>query len=212
MAAGEYPAVSPAVHVHGWSFFLWYLLLPLQAGLVQLRRVDAHRSLGLARVALARLMIFTGLLVLGVQVDRALRPDGAEFWLFLGLGILSNLLLFAGFYWAAFAKRGRPQEHKRLMVLASVGGLGAATFRIVGPPFAFSSASQIVGILLPNLFLVVAMLFELRSGRGVHRVYRIGLPVSVLATSLALLLTPTAAGSFLFKGVAWIGRVLEPLY
>jgi hypothetical protein len=25
--AGAYPKVSPAVHVHGWSFFLWFLLL-----------------------------------------------------------------------------------------------------------------------------------------------------------------------------------------
>lgn len=212
MAAGEYPAVSPTVHVHGWSFFLWYLLLPLQAGLVQSKRVDVHRTLGLASVVLAAAMTFTGLLVLGVQVDRALQPDGAGFWLFLGLGILSNLLLFAGFYGAAFARRGRPQEHKRLMVLASVGGLGAATFRIVGPPFAFSSASQIVGILLPNLFLVVVMLSEFRAGRGVHRVYRIGFPVSLLATSIALLLTPTAPGAFLFECIAVIGRVLGPLY
>lgn len=212
IAAREYPTVAPAVHVHGWSFFLWYLLLPLQAGLVHRGRVDLHRALGLASLTLALLMVFTGLLVLGVQVDRALRPDGSGFWLFLGLGILSNLLLFAGFYAAAFARRARPQEHKRLIVLASVGGLGAATFRIVGPPFAFSNTSQVVGILLPNLFLVVVMLLELRSGRGVHRLYRIGFPVSVLATSMALLLAPTPVGSFVYEGVAWIGRVLGPLY
>jgi hypothetical protein len=32
--AGTYPEVSPAVHVHGWSFFLWFLLLPFQALLI----------------------------------------------------------------------------------------------------------------------------------------------------------------------------------
>ena len=212
MAAGEYPAVSPAVHVHGWSFFLWYLLMPFQAGLVHLRRVNLHRGLGLASLALAMLMVSTGLLVLGVQVDRALYGDGSEFWLFLGFGILSNLLLFAGFYAAAFAKRRRPHEHKRLIMLASVGGLGAATFRIVGPLFAFSNVSQVVGILLPNLFLVVVMLLEFRSNRGVHRIYRIGFPVSVLLTGTGLLLAPTAIGSLVYAGVAWIGRFLGPLY
>ena len=35
--AGNYPDVSPTVHLHGWTFFLWYLLLPLQAGLVASR-------------------------------------------------------------------------------------------------------------------------------------------------------------------------------
>ena len=44
MFAGSYPEVSPAVHVHGWSFFAWYLLLPLQAGLVRARRVQVHRA------------------------------------------------------------------------------------------------------------------------------------------------------------------------
>jgi hypothetical protein len=29
MVAGAYPDVSPVVHLHGWTFFLWYLLLPL---------------------------------------------------------------------------------------------------------------------------------------------------------------------------------------
>ena len=27
MIAGEYPKVSPTVHLHGWTFFAWYLLL-----------------------------------------------------------------------------------------------------------------------------------------------------------------------------------------
>ena len=209
---GQYPEVSPTVHVHGWSFFLWYLLLPLQAGLVQVRRVAVHRAMGLACIGLVLVMVVTGTVVLGVQVDLAQQPDGSEFWLFLGLGILSNLVLFAGFYVWALLKRKRPQDHKRLMILASVGGLGAATFRIVGPPFAFSPTSQVVGILLPNLILVAAMLLELRSMRGVHRIYRVGFPASVLATGVALLVTPTPLGSVLFDGLAWLGRLLGPLY
>lgn len=41
--AGTYPAVSPAVHVHGWSFFLWFLLLPFQALLMVTGRRRTHR-------------------------------------------------------------------------------------------------------------------------------------------------------------------------
>lgn len=42
MAAGTYPPVSPAIHVHGWSFFLWYLLLPTQAALILVNRHRVH--------------------------------------------------------------------------------------------------------------------------------------------------------------------------
>lgn len=28
---GSYPAAEFPLHLHGWSFFLWYLLFPLQA-------------------------------------------------------------------------------------------------------------------------------------------------------------------------------------
>ena len=56
--AGEYPDVSPPVHIHGWSFFAWYLLLPLQAGLIRSRRISVHRALGVASVALVAVMTF----------------------------------------------------------------------------------------------------------------------------------------------------------
>ena len=84
--------------------------------------------------------------------------------------------------------------------------------RIVAPPFAFASGAQVVGILLPNLILVAAMLLELRAGRGVHVMYRWGLPISVLATGLSLLITPTPVGALAFEGLAWVGRLLGPLY
>jgi len=41
MIAGEYPKVSPTVHLHGWTFFSWYLLLPLQAALIAASRIRA---------------------------------------------------------------------------------------------------------------------------------------------------------------------------
>lgn len=44
---GEYPRVSPLVHVHGWTFFAWYLLLPAHAvaGFERLfRRYGRRRS------------------------------------------------------------------------------------------------------------------------------------------------------------------------
>lgn len=96
MAAGQVPQVSPAVHVHGWSFFLWFLVLPLQAGLITTRTDRVHRSPGMASLALAAAMVFTGLLVLPVRLQEAFAGEsGQAFWLMFGPGVLASLVLFA---------------------------------------------------------------------------------------------------------------------
>jgi hypothetical protein len=45
---GEFRHLSKTVHVHGWSFFAWYLLLPAQAALIRARQVKVHRALGIS--------------------------------------------------------------------------------------------------------------------------------------------------------------------
>lgn len=210
--SGEYPAVSPTVHIHGWTFFLWYLLLPLQAWLVSSRRIQLHRSLGSMSVVLAVAMTFTGLVVIGHQMDLARQPDGSPFWRFLGPAIFMTLLLFVAFYGLALRYRRRRDLHKRFILLASTGALGAAAFRALGQAIGFGPAAGVGGILLPNIIILAAVLLELRRGEGVHPVYRWGLPISLAAEGGMILLTPTPTGQAISSGLAWLGVVLAPLY
>lgn len=213
LAQGQYPDVSPTVHVHGWTFFAWYLLLPLQAGLVRSRRVSTHRRFGLASVALAVAMIVTGLVVVGVQVDLATRPGGSGFWAFLGPAIFGTLVLFTVFYAAALRYRARPAYHRRLMLLASAGGLSAATFRVLGGLFGFDASwVPIVGLFLPNLFIVAAIGRDFREGLGLHPAYRVGLPLSVGVVGGLLLTTMSPAAAVVREPLAAVGRVLGFLY
>jgi hypothetical protein len=212
MMAGEYPPVSPTVHLHGWTFFLWYLLLPLQAGLIAARRVALHRRLGLASIALAVAMVATGMVVIGTQMELARQPDGNPFWQFLGPGVWTTLVLFVVYYVLALRHRKQREQHKRYMLLASTAALGAAGFRAIGRVIGFGPAAGIAGILAPNLIIVAAMLIEWRRGEGVHRIYRWGLPLSFGFELGVILLTPTPAGQLLANGLAWMGRLLAPLY
>ena len=212
MSSGEYPKVSPTVHIHGWTFFLWYLLLPFQAWLVSSRRVSLHRSLGYGSLALAVAMTFTGLIVIGIQMDLARQPNGPPFWQFLGPGVFITLVLFVVFYGLALRFRRKRDLHKRMILLASTGALGAAGFRVLGQVIGFGPAAGVGGILLPNLIILVAVLLELRRGKGIHPVYRWGLPISVLAEGGVILLTPTSAGQALSSALAWLGVVLAPFY
>jgi uncharacterized membrane protein YozB (DUF420 family) len=200
------------VHVHGWTFFLWYLLLPLQAILIATKRIPLHRTLGTASIVLAVAMVATGLVVIGVQMEAARQPNGNPFWIFLGPTIFVTLVLFAAFFALAFKFRKNRDLHKRFIVLASAGALGAAGFRVIGRIIGFGPAAGISGIFAPNLFIVIAILLDMRAGKGFHKVYRWGLPISFLAEAGTMLLTPTAAGQLLSRSLAWLGRLLATLY
>lgn len=212
MMRGEYPAVSPTVHVHGWTFFLWYLLLPLQAGLIASRRVALHRTLGVSSVALAAAMVGTGVVVIGTQMELARQPGADPFWQMMGPAIFMTLVLFAVFFTLAFHYRRQRALHKRFILLASTGALGAAGFRVVGSVIGFGATASAIGILAPNLIVIAAMLIEWRKGEGVHRVYRVGLPASFLLEASALLFAPTPPVQALASSLAWLGRLLAPLY
>ena len=189
MLAGSYPAVSPFVHVHGWSFFLWYLLFPMQAALLATRRHRHHMAIGRLSLALAAAMIVTGLFVLTVRMDDALAGPGDGFLMFLrssGGLVLSSLLLFALFYGAAIraALKGRMEAHKRLMVLASSAGLGAALFRIFMVAFGPAGYAVSAWPLATNAFMVAAMIYDKAAHGRVHRVYWGGLAIALAVEAL----------------------------
>ena len=212
LSRGAYPEVSPLVHVHGWSFFVWYGLLITQAGLIRSTRVATHRALGLASTVLAAVMVTVGLIVSTVRVEMASGPDGDPFWKLMGLPIFSIWLLFTVFYAGAIYWRRRPADHKRLMILASAAALSAATFRIVVQVLGFAPWIAIVGTLAPILFVVAAMMHDYWSMRRIHRVYVWGAPAMLGLTGGMFLLGMIPGGEVVNQGVASVGRLLRPFY
>jgi hypothetical protein len=157
-------------------------------------------------------MVVTGLTVLGVQTRQALSSAEFSFWLAAGPAIFSTLVLFAAFYWAAFVLRHKSAHHKRLIIVASTAGMGAAVFRILGAIFGQVMWVLPVSILATNLFIIAAMgVDRLREGR-IHRVYLIGLPACLVVELGVFLATPTPAGQVVVRGLAWVGGALGFLY
>jgi hypothetical protein len=219
--AGAYPEASPAVHVHSWSFFLWFLLLPFQAFLMATGRRRTHMTLGGASVSLAAVMVFTGLLVASVRIDQGLsasEPDElTAFWKDFGQLIMYNMILFVGFYATAMARREQPDVHKRMMVLASASVLPAAIFRIIvgltgfywlaTPPWVMPAA-----FLLPAGFVVIGMIYDRVAKGSVHRAYLVGLPILLVVHGLALIMAGTAAGDTASRTMALFASALGGLY
>lgn len=212
MLDGTYPKAAAVVHLHGWSFFAWYLLFPLQAALIHRRRGKVHRRLGAASLLLAGVMCATGLIVISVRMADAAASAAPSFWSLFGLQVFATLLLFAGFYLAAIRFRRQAPYHKRLMVIASSAGMGAAGFRIMVMAFGQVSWAVPVGILSTNLFILGGMLYDrLREGR-IHPAYRVGLSVCVAVEVAFILITPTPVGRVIADGLAALGGLFGTLY
>lgn len=222
MLSGVYPAEIPrAVHVHGWSFFLWFLLLPAQVWLIGSGRRRAHVMLGGASIALAAAMVFTGVLVASIRIDQGLTatdPDEfTAFWKDFGQLIMFNMLVFVGFYGAAIVKRNRSDVHKRMMVLASAGALPAAIFRILVGVFGFywlATPGWVMpaAFLLPAAFVVVGMAHDQIVRGAVHDAYLVGLPILLAVHGLGLVITGTPAGEVVSHVMAVPAHLFGFLY
>lgn len=219
--AGAYPEVSPAIHVHGWSFFLWFLLLPLQALLMATGRRRMHMTLGGASIALAAVMVFTGVLVASVRLQQGLsatEPDELTmFWKDFGQLIMYNMILFVGFYGTAIARRDQPDVHKRMIVLASASVLPAAIFRVIVGLAGFywlATPGWVIpaAFFLPAMFIVIGMVNDRAAQGGVHRVYLVGLPVLLVVHGLGLTIAGTAAGEAVSRVMALFAHAFGALY
>ena len=210
----SYPPSGAALHVHGWSFFLWYLLFPAQAWLISQRKRSLHRLIGRISVALVVLMTLTGILVLAVRVDEAVRNGGPPIWLMYGPLILSNLVLFIVFYGAGIWKAVRKdfESHKRLIIVASAIALGAGFFRLILYLSGFHPLSLPVGVLACSIFIVAGALHDLFTRGSVHAAYVIGL-VAMLVIEVSLLPQVNEAGVvWVNKWLAMLGEQLGFLY
>jgi hypothetical protein len=117
LTTGTFPPAPPIVHLHGWMFFTWMILLVVQSGLVSAGNVRLHRSLGTYGIAHAAVVIYTGLLLQLIGSGRGMQAGGnpGSDGLYLGLcAFVGFILMFV----LAMRNTRRPEIHKRMILLA----------------------------------------------------------------------------------------------
>jgi hypothetical protein len=117
-------------YVKGVIFSAWFLLLPVQCGLIALRRVVLHRTLGIAGATIAVLMVISG--IWGALIAAG-RPGGfiavsAPPLMFL-VEPFFDMVTFASLVGLALIWRRDRAAHKRLMLLGSLAIIDAAAAR-----------------------------------------------------------------------------------
>jgi hypothetical protein len=155
------PPLTGLLHLHGALFTSWILLFILQTSLVAARRTDVHRRLGVIGGLLAVAMVVAGAAAATWSLRRGFTPPGGPPPLVFFVIPVGDIVVFATLVGCGLWYRRRPDIHKRLMLLATVGLLTAAIARL---PFV-AGTGPLVFFGLTDLFLVVCLLHD-RLMRG----------------------------------------------
>lgn len=184
------PLPSPILHIHGAVFTLWMLLFVVQAALISARRVQWHRSLGIVAFCLPPIMIVLGVIAAidalhrGVQIG-PLDPSVSSAIPLIGI------VGFTIVFYASWRARRRPDAHKRLILIATIGLVAAAFGRFpwgrIGLP---PAAGAITGT---AILLLILVLYELITLRRVHRSTMWAAPVVLASIALAAPIGMTSA-------------------
>lgn len=166
--APYYAALEPIFYIHGFVFTSWFVLLASQIALVRARNVNLHRTLGLAGLALATLVVLLGSFITLVAANR---PGGfieiplpPQVFAIVPLG---GMAFFAAFVALGYFNRRDPSTHKRFMFLASAVLLEAAVARI---PLMFRLDLPFFESYVVVAFVALLAAWDLISMRRLHKV------------------------------------------
>lgn len=168
MAFGTFAGPQWA-HLHGALLASWLVLFAVQSWLLPL-----HRMLGWIALALAP-AIAASTIAIGVAATRRDLADGAT------IGMVGNVtapLVFCSLVGAAIWLRKQPQWHKRLILIATVVMLWPAWFRWRHFLPWVPRPDIVLGLLIANLPIAIAMLRDRLRFGAVHPAYWwVGVPI-----------------------------------
>ncbi len=192
--------LTGAVGLHGVIFSAWLVLFLTQTLLVSKGRIAVHRRLGYAGAGLAVLMIVSGYFTTiemarrGYDLSGDLIGDTGDPMMLLAFQ-LGDLAVFGVLVAVAVLYRRRSGVHKRLMLLATVGGLmPAALSHVIGHSPLLQGLHPAI-ILIPfTAFLFAGAVHDRLSTGRIHAVSLwVALAVFVWSNLRAVVIGPSDA-------------------
>ena len=169
---------------HGAIFYLWMLFFILQSTLVRVRKVSVHKFIGWFGVALGMTMFILGLVTAVVMANFHMqfpKPHAPSADAFLAIPI-TNILCFGVIFVLAVVYRGRPEWHRRFMLLATIVLTNAAFGRF---PASLVSQTGALAVWWVNGLIVLAMLRDLIVQKRIHPIYFWTLPILIAVQQYA---------------------------
>jgi hypothetical protein len=176
--------------IHGAAFSGWVVFFVLQSALVRVRKVSVHRTLGWFGAVLGAVMVTLGTVIAVVMgrfdAVQLHQPDPA----FLSVPFF-DMAAFGTLLGLAIVWRGKPEMHRRFLVLATCGLLDAAFGRF---DYLFNHGLFFVGV---DAVMLLGVARDLLVDRRVHKVYLYGIAALVIGQNLAIYLWRGAPGWWL---------------
>lgn len=172
----DVPPIPVYLYLHGALGTAWFVLLAVQTLLVANDRLRTHRQLGLTGVAVAALVIVTGMYTSANMVPRNVAlgltsEDDMTLYEVVTAADNAAFIIFPTFVLLGVCFRRRSDVHKRLMLLASWSILGPAVARIINMVAGFPNPvgpGRFVGPILFLGFLVALFVYDVWSRRRPH--------------------------------------------
>lgn len=184
------PSLPPLVHLHGFIMTSWFLLFLVQVRLVDIRKVQVHRKLGVFGFTLAALIIVVGLAVAIGAARRGSAPPGMNPLQFMVVPVF-DMLVFGTLVTLGLVFRRKLEKHRRFMVLCSVGILAAAIARI--PVGFIANGGPLAFFGLTDLCVLLVLIYDTVKHRRLHPVYAWGLVFIIASQVIRLSIAGTAA-------------------
>jgi hypothetical protein len=177
------PLPSPILHIHGAVFTLWMLLFVVQVALISARRVKWHRSFGTVAFCLPPIMIVLGVIAAIDALHRGVKIGPLDPAVSAAIPLI-GIVGFTIVIYASWRARRRPDAHKRLILIATMGLVAAAFGRFpwdrIGLP---PAAGAVTGL---GILLLILIVYELISARRIHRSTMWAAPFIFASVALAV--------------------------
>jgi len=184
------PLPSRILHIHGAVFTLWMLLFIVQVALISARRVKWHRSFGAFAFCLPPIMIVLGVLAAIDALHRGVRIGSLDPAVSAAIPLI-GIVAFTVVIYASWRARRKPDAHKRLVLIATMGLVAAAFGRFpwarVGLP---PAAGAVTGL---GILLLILIVYEFTSMRRIHRSTMWAAPLVFASVALAVPIGMTPA-------------------
>jgi hypothetical protein len=158
--------LSVLLHIHGLVFSTWVLLFLAQTLLITRGSRVAHQRLGWVAVGVAVIMLLLVIAATGEQLrrDEPLEAAATDISLNLFGAIMFSVPLVGAIYY-----RKRADWHKRLMLCATLGLLGAPVLRLILLTSNVEFHTAIVlGAVAADLFFVPCFAYDLYTRGKIH--------------------------------------------
>lgn len=193
MAKGTFQG-EPILHIHGLILFSWVLFFFVQSLLVARGKILSHRAWGVLGVSIYTSLVFIVMAVVAMRIAQAQLPGQpagvahdmrAFVW-----GDVAVLLVGVPTFVLAIVYVKRPEIHKRLMLLVTQGLMAAPIGRYfkfflappaaanplpwpAGLPHVVAPPAFVIfpGVLVADLLLVAAIIYDWRTRGRPHPVY-----------------------------------------